>query len=164
MSTKRKKYPKTTIALGVGPQCRNCMAWSEKLGHTEDFKPKTGKGWYDFWYRCVVPNCKVTIFHDDVSLKTFHSAINTDVAEFNPEIYPGLSAVEKRWYEVSDMLDKILKDPDSWNELSHRQAFKLLGELDCLYILTQYMGSNSRTGWLISFREYSQDVAAMVDD
>ncbi len=53
----------TSVLIGDGDCCKQCGCKMQKWGHTEDFQPAPGSGWYEYWYKCANPECSFTTVH-----------------------------------------------------------------------------------------------------
>lgn len=74
-------------------------------------------------------------------------------ADFKPDAWA--LAVERRWSEVCDLLDNHISGTHVLQPIT---VSRLLHELASLHLITQYAGSNARTGWLIAIRGYCEAI------
>lgn len=69
MDSKIQMRKKDTIVVGKGPGCKSCGRWSQMVKHGQTFKPKPGKGYYEFWYVCRNKNCAVSFIQAPESFR-----------------------------------------------------------------------------------------------
>ncbi len=65
-----------------------------------------------------------------------------------------MRAIERRWSEVCAHLDAHLS-PDG-HRYPESTIDNMIGELHSLWVVTQYAGSNARTGWQMALDQYKQ--------
>jgi hypothetical protein len=94
----------------------------------------------------------------DAAKKDVENALKvTDPNAGNPQrtaqvTDPWASAVDRRWNEVCEGLELVVR---ALPNPIPPEVPSLLGELRALYKVTQYAGSNARTGWLMTLKSYN---------
>ncbi|HWQ54838.1 MAG TPA: hypothetical protein VN442_14220 [Bryobacteraceae bacterium] len=78
-----------------------------------------------------------------------------ELAEERRQLGERLSPVERRWSEICEHLDAHIEGRATY---SRDTLMRMLGELNALYIVTQYAGSNARTGWIMAADQYCSSI------
>ena len=63
-SNSTSRTPSARVLVGAGIPCPRCKQTSAKYQHGADWKPSTGKKYYEYWFQCHNQSCETKQFYE----------------------------------------------------------------------------------------------------